>query len=204
MDKYFNRYQMHWENNLILPDSFTCSFCGRKVTSDIGLPLVRYGSNGEKFCEPASGVYICINCYRPTFIYDCKQFPAERIGKQFEGIPKNINNLYEEARSCYSVDAYTGVILLCRKLLMHVAIDQGAKSNKRFIDYVNYLDEEHYINVNSKHWVDRIRRLGNDANHEIIINSEEDARTIILFCEMLLATLYEYPGIEKKIEHKPK
>lgn len=204
MEKFFNRRKMHWPSNHILPATFTCSFCGSKVTSDIGLPLVRNGSNGEKLYTPASGVYICNNCYTPTFVSDNFQYPAPRIGKDLNNIPQNINNLYEEARRCYSADAYTGVILLCRKLLMHVAIDQGAKCNKKFIDYVNFFVEEHYINVKSKPWIDRIRQMGNDANHEIKINSEKDARMIILFCEMLLATVYEYPGIEEEFERKQK
>ena len=44
---------------------------------------------------------------------------------------------------------------------------------------------------------DKIRKLGNEANHEIMIGNREDAKKIIQFSTMLLKTNYEYP---KEIE----
>lgn len=103
--------------------------------------------------------------------------------------------MYDEARNSYSVSAYTGVVLLCRKLLMNIAVELGADSGKRFIEYVDYLDENHYISRNSKIWVDKIRTTGNEATHETVIKSKEDATNLIKFCEMIMKTNFEYPSI---------
>ena len=38
-----------------------------------------------------------------------------------------VKALYEEARDCIKVNAYTATILCCRKLLMNIAVVQGAE-----------------------------------------------------------------------------
>ena len=40
---------------------------------------------------------------------------------------KKVKALYEEARDCIKVNAYTATILCCRKLLMNIAVVQGAE-----------------------------------------------------------------------------
>ncbi len=52
---------------------------------------------------------------------------------------------------------------------MNIAVEQGAKEGLRFIEYVNYLSDEGYTPPNGKHWVDHIRKKGNEATHEIAI-----------------------------------
>jgi hypothetical protein len=42
--------------------------------------------------------------------------------------------------------------------------------------------------------VDYIRTKGNEANHEITIMSDEDAKDLITFSEMLLKFVYEFPA----------
>lgn len=56
-----------------------------------------------------------------------------------------------------SVSAYTAVSLLCRKLLMHVAVDKGAEENLQFVKYVDYLQEKNWVSPAYKDWVDLIR-----------------------------------------------
>lgn len=77
---------------------------------------------------------------------------------------------------------------------MHVAVDLGANDDLKFIDYVNYLEDQHFVSVRSHEWVDQIRKYGNEATHEIQVNTKEDAQKIIKFCEMLLKMNYEYPS----------
>lgn len=131
----------------------------------------------------------------PTFIYYDIQIPGARFGSSVNSVPKEVNDVYEEARSCYATNAFTGTVLLCRKLLMHVAVDLGAKDNLRFIEYVNYLNDHHYVSIKSDKWIDQIRKYGNEATHEIQVNTQQDAQMILKFCEMLLKMNYEYPAI---------
>ncbi|CAN1211711.1 hypothetical protein TUMEXPCC7403_16020 [Tumidithrix helvetica PCC 7403] len=46
---------------------------------------------------------------------------------------------------------------------------------------------------NSKTWVDRIRLRGNEANHEIALMEEVDAKELLLFTEILLKLFYTLP-----------
>ena len=191
----FFKPSVHWDSKSVISASYKCSYCGTFVTSAEGLPLVDENYVAQKhFSKPSGGVYICPNCSYPTYIYQDEQVPLSRFGESIEYLPEKVEKIYEEARDSFSVGAYTAVMLLCRKLLMHVAVDLGADENKKFIDYVNYFETEGYISKNAKPWVDKIRKLGNEANHEILIGNREDAKKIIEFSAMLLKTNYEYPG----------
>lgn len=78
---------------------------------------------------------------------------------------------------------------------MNIAVVQGAKEGLKFIEYVNYLSNNGYTPPNGKHWVDHIRKKGNEANHEISLMNENDAKELLVFTEMLLKFIYEFPAI---------
>jgi hypothetical protein len=92
-----------------------------------------------------------------------------------------------------TVTAYTSVVMLCRKLLMHISVERGAQTGQTFESYVDYLVGNGYVAPTNKAWVDKIRTIGNEANHELASRSEEEAKTLLEFSEMLLKTVYEYP-----------
>lgn len=77
---------------------------------------------------------------------------------------------------------------------MHVAVQQGASENISFKKYVEYLDENNLIPARSKGWVDKIRDMGNESNHEIRINTRKDADDMLRFMGMLLSIVYEFPA----------
>jgi hypothetical protein len=84
--------------------------------------------------------------------------------------------------------------MLCRKVLMSIAVEKGASEGLRFIEYVNYLEANGYVPPGGKGWVDAIRKQGNDANHKIAPMIPSDASTLIEFTAMLLKIVYEFPA----------
>lgn len=80
-------------------------------------------------------------------------------------------------------------------MLMNIAVHQGAEEGLKFIQYVDYLADKGFVPPNGKHWVDHIRKKGNEATHEIAIMSEQDAKDLISFIEMLLRFIYEFPSM---------
>ena len=78
---------------------------------------------------------------------------------------------------------------------MNIAVNQGAKEGLKFIEYVTYLSDNGYTPPNGKHWVDHIRKKGNEATHEITVMSENDAKELIVFIEMLLRFIFEFPSM---------
>lgn len=187
----FLGFDDNWEGlNQINKRAFICGYCGFKVSSNIGIRI----SNRNR--GQTGGVFICTNCSGPTFFSpQDNQFPGRAFGQTVNNVPKEINDLYEEARTCTSQNCFTAAVMLCRKVLMNISVNLGAKENQKFIEYVNYLSENGYIPPNAKHWVDHIRVKGNEANHEIKIMENKDAKEILIFTEMMLKFIYEFPSM---------
>jgi hypothetical protein len=150
-------------------------------------------------------IYICHHCGAPTFFNnDHTQTPGPRFGNAVQDIPdQSVKLIYEEARGATSAGSYTAAVLCLRKLLMHVAVDKGAKQKKSFQFYVDFLSKNHFVPTDAKGWVDHIRDKGNEANHKIVISPKEDAEELIEFSEMLLKFIYQFPAAAKRRTAKP-
>ncbi len=181
-----------WNNpTSISRTTYTCGHCGNKVGPNLGY----YGS-----VQPGGVqvfIYICPTCNKPTFFDEEKtQLPNVRLGRDVSGITDaGVEKLYNEARDCTATGAHTAAVLLCRKILMNIAVQHGAKEGESFVSYINHLEQSGYVPPNGKEWVDRIRQKGNEANHEIALMTEADAAQIMHFVEMLLRFIYEFPSM---------
>ncbi len=189
-----------WENLQSVPARrYCCAYCGATVASAEGWEA-RESEHG-----PCIGViHICLFCNNPSFFKGrglgshnellSAQIPGVAFGNPVGNVPKEINTIYEEARKCTSAGAHTAAVMACRKLLMHIAVEEGAKPGESFISYVDYLADKGFVPPHGKHWVDHIREKGNEANHKIKLMSDKDAEELITFIEMLLRFIYEFPG----------
>jgi len=163
--------------------TFRCGHCGQGVASSKGY-----------FSEPAGLlIYICPHCKLPSFFDNKTQIPGVAPGNNVDHLPEAIEALYKEARICISVGAHTSSVLSCRKLLMNIAVEKRAKTGESFLYYVEYLAENGFVPPNGKGWVDHIRKKGNEATHEIALMEKEDAEDLIVFAEMLLKFIFEFP-----------
>jgi hypothetical protein len=70
-------------------------------------------------------------------------------------------------------------------MLMHIAVEKSAKEGLSFLEYVNFLSDKGYVPPDGRHWVDHIRKKGNEATHEIVLMNATDARELLTFVEML-------------------
>lgn len=191
-----------WNSNDIPAHTYICGNCGSKVTSSEGIELLlRPGFFKDTIPDSEFGVYICSNCGVPTAIFpddnEVIQMPGVNFGDTISNLPYDVNAIYEEARSSFSVGSFTGVILLCRTLLDHLAVDLGAKPNQSFQAYIDFLKKNNYVTGPSSVWADAIRKLGNKATHRLVINTKKQAELILKFCEMILKSNYEYPELYK-------
>lgn len=171
-----------------------CGHCGSLVGP---AKHYKFNSNLPGFIE--ANILICPNCNKPTYyrVVDGvhkMQIPSVSFGNTVSYLPEDIHELYEEARNCIVVNAYTASVLCSRKLLMNIAVSKGAEEGESFQHYVKYLNENHFTPPESNDWVDHIRRKGNEATHEIPSVGGEDAKELLSFAEMLLRFIYELPG----------
>ncbi|WP_298789282.1 DUF4145 domain-containing protein [uncultured Marinococcus sp.] len=189
--------EFYWSKTHILKSRrFVCGYCSAEVASKNGYAIGEF-EDGSRVIE-GYGIYLCPSCKHPTFFSpDGEQKPNFLIGDEISHLPKEIGTLYEEARQSFGARAYTGVALLCRKLLMNLAVQLEADKNLKFIEYVDYLKDENYIPKYSRDWVDHIRKSGNLATHEIGNIDRNEAEMLLKFTEMLLKITYEYPSFVK-------
>jgi hypothetical protein len=81
------------------------------------------------------GVYICPNCGGPVFFDQQKQqYPSPALGNSVLHVPEMLNALHEEARRSTAQNCFTGAVLLCRKILMHIAVEKSAKEKLSFFE----------------------------------------------------------------------
>lgn len=183
-----------WRNfESVGPYSYSCGFCERDVSSREGYYTTdNYNVN---YGNPA--LLICPGCNKPTYFEGNNfsiQTPAPLLGNSVAHLPENIAFAYQEARECTKSKAYTACVLVCRKLLMHIAVEQGAQEGDSFLSYVEFLADNGYVPPDGRSWVDHIRRKGNEANHEIVLMTKDDASDLLSFSEMLLKFIYEFPA----------
>jgi hypothetical protein len=198
--------RLAWSNLLAIgPARFVCYCCGSTVGGREG-----YFATTTDIQNLQARIYICPFCTRPTLlvgatdrgdngIFEVRvQEPGASYGPDVENLSDDVKGIYGEARRCLTVEANAAAVMLCRKLLMHIAVERGAQAGESFVFYIDYLLANGFISANNRDWVDRIRTLGNEANHTITAHSRGDAETIIEFSAMLLKTIYEYPARAQK------
>ena len=169
------------------PRSYVCAHCGSRVGSDKG-----WFTN--TFTPMHTSIHICPHCHKPSIFIDGNQYPGVAPGNPVQHLPPDIQALYQESRNAVAAGAHTASVLASRKLLMSVAVAQGAPAGQSFMSYVEYLSNAGYIPPNGKVWVDHIRKKGNEATHEIQLMSAADAEELIAFAEMLLKFVFEFPS----------
>ncbi|MBI4299338.1 MAG: DUF4145 domain-containing protein [Chloroflexi bacterium] len=176
-----------WEHlQDVEPESWQCGYCSYEVASKTGLRTATH----EAF------IRICPHCNCPTFFScDRKQWPGPRHGGLIAKLPKEVEVAYEEARGSLSVNAFTGSVMLCRKILMNVAVSKGADEGLQFAPYVEWLMKEGYVPKGSDGWLRYIKDRGNEANHQIVPMNSDDARGVLSFTEQLLRNVYVLPNL---------
>lgn len=182
--------------------AYRCAYCMNDVAPAFGYAARTYSG----VCAYAA---ICHFCGHITYVKGFgafqKTFPSPLQGENLDGLkaPETVVTCYSEARASISAGAHTGCIMLCRKILMNMAVELGADTGLSFKRYVDYLVEEGHITKRGKDTAHWIRDQGNDANHEIEIRREDDARRVLQFTALLLRSIYETPDIAPRNRTKP-
>lgn len=186
------REQLLWnDQKKATSRKYTCGHCSREIASEFGWYALRTGGGGTA----VANIYLCHYCTQPTYFSpDGMQWPGISPGSDVQNLPQSIDRLYNEARDCVAVNAFTASVLCSRKLLMNIAVQEGANVGLKFIEYVEFLSGQGYVPPKAKTWVDHIRTKGNEATHEIADMTQADAIELINFLEMILRFIYDFPA----------
>ena len=172
--------------------TWVCGWCDHTVASDVGY-MYQQDHGGV-----SASILICPQCALPTYFqFDTrgivtKSSPMSSFGESVKNLPAPVEAQYEEARRTYSANCFTACAMLCRGLLMYIAVEAGAKEGESFAFYVEYLIEEGVVGKKGKDWLERVRKVGNQANHKLVPITKEDAETVLRFVAYVLKFNYEF------------
>lgn len=135
---------------------------------------------------------LCPHCGGPSVIDGHGvQSPAPLAGAAIDGLPSDVERAWTEARITVGAGAFTAGALLCRKILMHVAVDvANATEGLTFQAYIDALGKAGYVTPPMEQWVQLIRGLGNDATHKLPEIDEHRGLSVMTFTEQLLRMSY--------------
>lgn len=164
---------------------YQCAHCGQSVSGAVVAAHIDPHARHVRWTQ-------CPNCGEPSAIDSSGAIhPGARYGPVLEGLPEEVARAYDEARACMSVGAFGAAELVCRRILMHVAVDRGASAGESFAAYVDHLADEGYVTPPMRSWVDLIRQHGNQATHDITPVDRRRAEGTVQFTAQLLRSVYE-------------
>ena len=160
---------------------YQCGHCGLSVA---GIVLAQQTQIPVKWL-------MCPSCKKASVSNEKIISPAPLAGEDVAGLPDLTQNAYLEVRRAFSAGCYAACEIMCRKILMHVAVEFGAPERDSFTHYIDYMVNKGHISINMREWVDKIKKNGNAATHEILPSDIKRAFATLTFTTILLKSMYE-------------
>jgi hypothetical protein len=174
-----------------------CPHCG---TESLVRVVMEVDQQGRTYSE-ATRWLRCTACRKGSVIQNGSLHPTGMPLRQPKGLPKTDDRIWHEVRVCLGAGAYAATVMLCRKLLFHVAVANGlpAKNAKdrapTYLEAVEHLEAAGVFTGKMRKWIDKIKEVGNDANHELEPITEGQARDVAAFTQQLLVLAYELDAL---------
>ncbi|GAA3613415.1 hypothetical protein GCM10022199_16760 [Marihabitans asiaticum] len=176
-------------------DDVRCPHCG--AARMVRVAALTKAVQGRSVVDTDSVRWLrCAACGDGALARGSAVYPPVRPFARVEGLPEADERIWDEARTCFGASAYTAAVMLCRKLLLHVAVDKGLSPRNdkgrapSFKECVDHLESEGVITRSMLSWVDRIKDVGNEATHEINPLTKGDAEAVGAFTQQLLTLAY--------------
>ncbi|SCG75941.1 protein of unknown function [Micromonospora echinaurantiaca] len=136
----------------------------------------------------------------PKFVY-----PARR--QLSTDVPAELRREFEEARTCFEAKAYTATVVMVRRTLEGIGVDNDI-NDRPLARQIERMKTEGLIDNSIAEWADSLRALGNQGAHFTGRQvSREDANDALDFAEALLDHIYVYKKrfeeFRKRNEAKP-
>ncbi|MCW2744887.1 MAG: uncharacterized protein JWM48_1437 [Mycobacterium sp.] len=162
-----------------------CGSCDRIVAADI---------IGGSLANGAVAWLLCPHCADGSVkTRSGAVYPPAPAGGPVPNLPDDVAQAWREARTAHAVAAYTASEVMCRKILMHIAVDVAeAQPGRSFAQYIGDLSSAGYVTTGLRTTIDRVRARGNAANHELPASTERDSLTTLAITEHLLTSVYAF------------
>ncbi|WP_207843373.1 DUF4145 domain-containing protein [Williamsia soli] len=143
----------------------------------------------------------CVSCRQGVVINRGTQSPGTLPFDDPASTPEKDLAAWQEVRNCLSVGANTAAVMMCRKLLFHIAVSHGLEETNAkgrapsFAEALDHLQDEGIITKHMLTWVNRIKSVGNEANHELNGVDSDQANDIAKFTRQLMYLAFELPAM---------
>ncbi|GAB2655140.1 hypothetical protein GCM10027088_36850 [Nocardia goodfellowii] len=180
-------------------DRAICGFC--EGTQMLVVAKTRAPDLPEPNMPPQVSWLRCVNCLHGVVRNDSEVSPAQKPLDTPSCLQGDELTAWIEVRSCLSVGATTAAVMLCRKLLYHVAVSHNLPAKDKngraptYMEAVKHLESEGVITKHMRPWVDRIKDIGNEANHDLPAIPYSQAMDVAKFTRQLIHLAYELPAM---------
>lgn len=183
--------------------ALTCPHCGAYANFSCRSAW-RDPSSGQSL-----GAWECANCSWPVSGVGTSNeqkvnepldwYPHAVGGKDFPDIPVSIARDADEAHRCGSIGASRAAVVMARRVVQALAIDNGAVANARLVDQIDELAGKGTITDSMRQVAHVVRLSGNDGAHphddpNLDDLDEDDVRDVLLFMDSLLEHVYQIPA----------
>ena len=175
-----------------------CPWCGARQLLVVAAEV---DSNGQTHLSLTQWLR-CTGCLKGSVLQAGDIYPSQRPLRVPIGLPPEDSVIWDEVRSCLGAGAHVAAVMLCRKLLFHIAVANGLDPKDEtgwapsFVQAVNHLERVGIFTSRMRPWVERIKEVGNDANHEITPVSKGLAMDVATFTQQLLVLAYELDALQ--------
>lgn len=175
--------------------SFICGWCRHQVGSDLGWCTILTRDEKIEHVE----VRVCVGCGYPNILIGTdlwpRQMPPLPANHAVPGLPDDIGTIYQEMRAAQAARLCNSVVLLARKLLLHIARDKGMAPQKggEFQACVEFLTDSVLpaLKTGTEILTDHLKRLGNTASHERRVFDEGEADFALQCANSTLCLVYD-------------
>lgn len=194
--------------------------CAHCKTRSVGFTISGRGSNGDGYREQWDFLAVCGRCNRGSLLsIECPgtENPLELPDELFDRIfdtgsyeilpklgtvevpahtPANIAKFFRQARQSLEIEAWDAAGAMCRKVL-EASLKHKFPNHPRelkLVDRIRRAEKDGSLTRDLARWADEIRHFGNDAAHEDDPFSEDEAKEVDQFTEMMLIYLFTLPG----------
>lgn len=160
------------------------------------------------------GVWVCDNCQWPISGTaegekgpPLDWHPRAVGGKEFPDVPAGIARDADEAHQCDSIGASRAAVVMARRAVQALAIDNGAKPNARLVNQVDELATKGTITESMRQVAHAVRLSGNDGAHpdddpDLDDLDDDEVRDVLAFLDSLLEHVYQTPAKVDRIHAK--
>jgi len=176
-----------------------CATCG--ADQMIVVATIKDGASSNGPLTPCVEWLRCVRCLNGVVVNNGRISPAVMPLDIPGGLAADDLASWVEVRSCLSVGAFTAAVMMCRKLLFHMAVTHGLpQKNARdkapsFAEALDHLQSEEVITKMMRPWADKVKDVGNSANHELPAIVKEQAMDVAQFTRGLLYLAYTLPSM---------